>query len=267
MKSPLVQIVVDMVYKGLENFGRYYSEYNGFCVDNEDPEGMARIRIVVPGIIDNPSDEWVYGSNIFSGIDYGCHILPQKGEVITVIFEMGDPSKPRWKHGYFGKGDIPKELRSPNLYWFKTPNGLLVEMDDDKEEVRVTDTHKNTIHLSAKGISIDSPNKIFMGATEKGADSATLGNQTETVLKEHNKGIQDALTGLDDVNGKLQGLMQTMIASGTPASMLIALGLKVPGYIKDLTSTSALTQNTNKSITTLTKDIPKVKSQKIKIHE
>lgn len=266
--SALTKVIIDMVYVGLEKFGRFYSEYRGFVTDNADPQGMGRIQVVVPGIIDNSTEEWIYPSGVFGGMNYGCQVLPQKGDVVFITFEMGDPNRPLWKHGYFGEGEIPKELRSPNLFWFKTPKGLLIELDDDKKEMRLTDTFGNKLSLTKEGISVDTEKKVFLASTGPEKDnSVALGNETAEVLESHSKGIMGAMKSISKVSKTLQSFTTQIGAAMTPAGMLAVAAKSAISIARDLKENADLDTATNESITNSSKKIPKVKSKKVIINE
>jgi hypothetical protein len=264
--SPVVQVIIDMFYLGLERFGRFYSEYRGFVTNNEDPESMGRLQITVPGIMDNPTDLWVFPSGQFSGNGYGSQMIPQKGDMIFVTFEMGDPNRPLWKFGHFGEDEIPKELKDVNIYWFKTPKGLLIELDDTKGEMRMTDTHGNKMTMSKAGVSIDSP-KIFLAGTEKGNNAVAKGNETEKLLAAHSSGILGALKSISSVGKTLSGFASKMAAAGSPAGLAMMLASEVPNIKKALSSTDEETSAANESIKALTKSIPKIKSTKVILNE
>ena len=148
----LVGIIKTLIHQGLERFGRYYSSYRGFVISNEDPDSFNRLQLKVPNVYGQEvMIYWAHPKNNFSGQGYGCQVLPQIKDMVWVEFELGDPRRPIWSHGHFGelrgKGhDIKEEkLKKVKNYWFKTPDGHLVELDDETGEVRIT--HKSGTDL------------------------------------------------------------------------------------------------------------------------
>lgn len=132
------------MYQGLESFGKYYSAYRGHVMDNEDPEGLGRIKVVVPSVTSRTTHpEWAYPRDSFSGNDYGIQILPMKGDVVMVEFEHGNPNFPIWTHAHFTENQKPEEFINARIYGFKTPSGQLIIVDDQEGEVyvSVTDAH------------------------------------------------------------------------------------------------------------------------------
>ena len=51
--NPLIKIFDNLIQNGFEAFGRYYSSYRGFVVDNNDTEGNGRLKLLVPQIYGN----------------------------------------------------------------------------------------------------------------------------------------------------------------------------------------------------------------------
>lgn len=127
----LQQVFENIVYNGLESLGRYYSSYRGYVIDNEDPDNMSRVKVRIPAITrKNDHPVWAYPKNSFAGKDYGMQLLPQKGDIVWVEFEHGDPKFPLWTHAHFTKGQKPSEFSTPQIYGFKTPKGQLIIIDD-----------------------------------------------------------------------------------------------------------------------------------------
>ena len=148
-----------LMYKGLERFGRYYSIYRGFVIDNNDPNNYSRLQLKVPHVYgDTIMKYWAWQKNCFSGPNYGCQIIPRKGELVWVEFEMGDPRRPVWSYGHFGKtGGViekPEELNDINIFWFRTPGGITIELDDNTGEIRIT-SNGGTQKLSADKIQFN----------------------------------------------------------------------------------------------------------------
>jgi hypothetical protein len=128
--------VKTIVYRGLEQIGKFYSVYRGYVIDNNDPDNMGRLKIQIPQVTrDKTHTKWVWARNNYSGKNYGSQILPQIGDLVWVEFEQGNTEFPVWSHGHYGKDEKPNEFSSPNIYGFKTPNGQVFVFDDRLNEV------------------------------------------------------------------------------------------------------------------------------------
>ena len=74
--------------QGLEGIGRFYSKYRGIVLDNEDPENLGRIKVVVPSV-SNESIEWAYPSSIQGSPNSGMkYITPSLGQTVWVELKM-----------------------------------------------------------------------------------------------------------------------------------------------------------------------------------
>jgi hypothetical protein len=147
--NPVVNILSDIVTYGLEKVGLYYSKYRGFVYDRNDPEGYGRLLVSVPEVYgDMVPKVWAWPASNYSGTGYGAQALPKRNDLIWVEFEKGNLRKPLWSYGYFGKGQKPDELKDVDNYWFKTPAGHLVELNDTDSLIRITHADGKTIELS-----------------------------------------------------------------------------------------------------------------------
>lgn len=77
---------------------RFYGVYRAIVFDNNDKEGLRRLRLLIPQVFTDTPTGWCWPSAT-SGIDTD---IPEIGQGIWVSFEGGDPSFPMW-FGVFGK--------------------------------------------------------------------------------------------------------------------------------------------------------------------
>lgn len=170
--KPVMDILNSLFREGFEKFGRYYSSYRGYVVDNNDPDKLSRLKLVIPQITGKESMEyWVWPKNHFSGKDYGSQVIPQKGDMVWVEFEMGNPRAPIWQHGHFGfssdgkTNEKPANLQDVKNFWFKTPGGHTIELDDTKKKITIT------------------PKDKFLVGDKDVTEKAVLGNKLKTKLE------------------------------------------------------------------------------------
>src|SRR5262249_49394416 len=83
---------------------RYYGKYQGFLVDNQDPQKRGRVRAYVPEVLGDVVSGWAepcfpYGG----GVDFGTFSVPpvtKDGDDYTtgvwIEFRGGDPQFPIW---------------------------------------------------------------------------------------------------------------------------------------------------------------------------
>ena len=181
------QVLKNIITIGLEYYGRYYSTYPGYVIDNNDPEGMGRLKLKVPSVYgDNVYEYWAPGKGIYSGDGYGMQVLPNIGDMVWVEFRLGDPRNPIWSHSYFAKGQKPEELRNPQMFWFKTPKGQIIIIDDKEDYIVIRNANNNQILIDGDGVSITT-DEINLGSQasatgivkEKAVMGQTLKQQLE----------------------------------------------------------------------------------------
>jgi hypothetical protein len=152
----LLKFINDFLKYGLEHFGLYYSTYTGYVYDREDPEHMSRLKLVIPTVTGSDVlNEWAFPVGVFAGKGYGTQVLPKRGDVVKVRFYMGKISKPQWEHGYFARDEKPTDIRGYDNYWFKTPSGHLVIMNDESGIVEIR-SYKGATILMDDDINIKS---------------------------------------------------------------------------------------------------------------
>ena len=170
---------------GLEFIGRYYSSYRGFVVDNNDPKGLNRIKVVSPIIntFDNENGIWAYPKGNWGGKDYGVQMLPKKGDMVWVEFEHGDLQHPMWNHASYGKDEKPEEFNTPDKYGFKTPAGTIILIDDTEGEEKILVRRKGKLEYIQieEGKNTLEATQILLG--KGGDEKATLGETLQNKLE------------------------------------------------------------------------------------
>lgn len=126
----------NIFYQGMEFFGKYYANYRGYVIDNNDPEKLNRLLVRVPQVTGtNAHSKWAYPKGNFSGKGYGIQVLPRKGDLVWVEFEHGNPAFPLWSHAHYSNSQKPKEFNSVNVFGFKSPGKQMFLIDDDKGKI------------------------------------------------------------------------------------------------------------------------------------
>lgn len=223
--------IQDLVYTGLESFGKYYSIYLAKVYENQDPDRMGRLKLIIPEVAGQfPIDVWAYPSNMYAGVGYGIQLIPQKGDIVWVEFERGNVEKPIWRHGYPGLDEAPpadKYKPIENL-WLVTPNGTSVLIDQVNTKIEVyLPKEKSGIEIAEKGISIINPSMISLGKLDKSDYSAVKG---EILLE----GLKDLREGLDLLTKALQADILT--SAGSPFLRYPKMAIDVPKTLLKLLS-------------------------------
>ncbi len=186
-KHWFVRFLEEIMDNGIESFNRYYSMYRAIVHRVDDPEGCQRIQLIIPDLTAELVYEyWAYPKDVFSGVGYGSQVLPRVGDLVWVEFELGNCEFPVWSHGHPGKQDVPKEdeLKDTNSYWFKSPKGNLIIIDDTNDTIYAKHSSGQTIKIGDKAISLISDKMVSLGSENKSDEPALLGDKTEDLLKE-----------------------------------------------------------------------------------
>jgi uncharacterized protein involved in type VI secretion and phage assembly len=146
---------------------RYPGLYIGEVVDRDDPEGLGRVRVRIPGLVE-PSSAWAFPLGTLGGGSdrRGFFSVPEKGAECGVLFSQGDVDHPYYLCGHWGKPDgqaevpepargLPKE-EAPQIRAFETGRFLFVFDDrEGKEALVVKDkTSGDQIEFDGVGMGI-----------------------------------------------------------------------------------------------------------------
>jgi len=124
---------------------RYAALYIGEVVDRDDPEGLGRVRVRIPGLVD-PASPWAFPlGTVGGGSDRrGFFSVPEKGAEVGVLFHQGDVDHPFYLCGHWGKpngqAEVPEPARglpkeeTPQVRAFETKRFLLAFDDREGKE-------------------------------------------------------------------------------------------------------------------------------------
>ena len=62
----------------------------GIVTNNQDPEGLARVKVKFLWLSDQNETDWIRIATLMAGADRGTFFLPQVGDEVLVAFEHGD---------------------------------------------------------------------------------------------------------------------------------------------------------------------------------
>ena len=134
--------------------GGFYGKYRGTVADNQDPSGLGRVCVKVPGLLP-PEGRWAEPCVPYTGPGAGLFAIPPKNTGVWVEFEAGNLSRPIWVGCWWGKGQVPAQA-APPLKLLRTESGHTVLLDDtpNGEQVKVTSKHGATVVLDSAGVHI-----------------------------------------------------------------------------------------------------------------
>lgn len=179
-RKPLKYILEKITHDGIETFGRHYSCYRGFVMENRDPKGMDRLFVRVPHISGRKDEgNWAWPK----GKPHTDHELPKVGDMVWVEFERGDYRFPVWsfsnqtrKLGYSGE-------RDPESHKRITERGHNTEMNDREDYVAIN--HRNGSHVKVFEDHVEIEDKSGSRITLKDGEIHLNGNSLGGLIKIH----------------------------------------------------------------------------------
>ncbi len=145
----------------------------GVVTNNEDPEGMGRVKVKFPWLSDEDESNWARVASPMAGKEMGIYFLPEVDVEVLVAFEHGDMRFPYIIGSLWNGTDSPPVTNDDgknNIRVIKSRSGHVISLNDedgkekieiiDKSEANsiVIDTSENTITVTAdKDITISAP--------------------------------------------------------------------------------------------------------------
>jgi uncharacterized protein involved in type VI secretion and phage assembly len=146
----------------------------GIVTNNQDPEGMGRVKVNFPWLNDEDESAWARVATLMAGNGRGIYFLPEVEDEVLVAFEHGDLSFPYvigslWngKDATPAKNDDGKN----NLRLIKSRSGHTICLNDEdgKEKIEIVDkSGKNCLVFDTANntITITSDQDINLSAAQ-----------------------------------------------------------------------------------------------------
>lgn len=204
--------------RGVEAIGRFYSRYRGIVVNNNDPDNLQRLEVIIPNLHAGGIKVWARSASHQGGVNYGMkYFTPLPGEVVWVEFEKGNPMKAIWSYHGWAKVEVPEELKSNTVAGLISPNGNKVILNDTDGVLSIQVEKKISILTEEEGESIS------LGIPEKCSISLT-GDQIEIIKGESTITLSDDGITLKKGGSNLKKTLEDLISavSSLPGSLVIA---------------------------------------------
>ena len=192
--------------------GRYVDDdevldgvYVGVVTNNKDPDNQARVKVRFPWLDDELESHWCRLATIYAGSGRGSYFVPEVGDEVLLVFELGDMNQPfvigsLWN----GKDDLPEPGHpdgQDNHKVIETRSGHRICFDDTegKERISVIDSSNQNriiIDTAADAISVTAvTGDIFIKAP---AGSVNFDSKSQAVnvknAKTHTTGQTHSIT-------------------------------------------------------------------------
>lgn len=85
--------------------------YVGQVFNRNDPEGLSRVQVTIPGLIE-PHSGWALPLGTLGGgsAQRGASGVPKEGADVAVFFNAGDPDEPYYLAGHWGRPEVGSEV-------------------------------------------------------------------------------------------------------------------------------------------------------------
>lgn len=161
--------------------GRLYGVNTAIVTNNQDTEGLGRVKVRFPWLSDTDESFWARVLTPMAGDGRGIYFLPEKDDEVLVAFEHGDVRFPYILGALWNGKDKPPETNDDgenNQRIIKSRSGHIIRLDDtdgnekieivDKSEKNsfIIDTAENTVTVMADAditIQSSSGKLIFSG--------------------------------------------------------------------------------------------------------
>jgi uncharacterized protein involved in type VI secretion and phage assembly len=151
---------------------RLYGVTVGVVTNNQDPDGLGRVKVKLPWLSDDVESHWARVVTPMAGNDRGLFFLPEVDDEVLVAFEHGSPEFPYVLGALWNGKDKAPESNDDgenNMRTIKSRSGHVVRLDDTdgSEKIEIADgsgansvvisTADNTITITADAdITIES---------------------------------------------------------------------------------------------------------------
>jgi uncharacterized protein involved in type VI secretion and phage assembly len=143
--------------------GRFYGVAVGVVTNNQDPDGLGRVKVRFPWLSDEDESHWARVVTPMAGTQRGLYFLPEVDDEVLVAFQHGDIRFPYVLGALWNGKDKPPESNdgANNLRTIKSRSGHIIRLDDtegaekieiiDKSEKNriIVNTAENTITIAA----------------------------------------------------------------------------------------------------------------------
>ncbi len=155
-----------------ENHARINGVVVGVVTNNQDPDGLGRVKVKFPWLSDQDESHWARIAAPMAGKERGAYFLPEVEDEVLVAFERGDIRFPFVLGALWNGKDKPPADNGDgknNLRLIKSRSGHTIKLNDEdgKETIEIIDkSEKNSVVIdTAKNtITITSDKDITLAA-------------------------------------------------------------------------------------------------------
>ena len=119
----------------------------GIVTNNQDPDGMGRIKVRLPFSSDTDESNWARIAVPMAGKDRGFYFLPEIDDEVLVAFEHGDPRFPFILGALWNGQDTPPANNDDgknDVRVIKSRSGHVIRLTDKdgEEKIEIIDNER-----------------------------------------------------------------------------------------------------------------------------
>jgi phage protein D/phage baseplate assembly protein gpV len=192
----------------------------GVVTNNNDPDGMGRVRVKFPALGGDMEGWWARVATINAGPERGLFMLPQVNDEVVVGFEHNDPRRPFVLGSlYTGREKVPNDLKDA-----QARKALFGVKSDEK------------VHIEGKqAMTLKSDEKMTVEVTRgaQGGTGSFLLDAKGDIEQKATQNIKANATGAVEVKAN-----QSVTVKGTASVTVESTGpLKLKGAMIDIEAT------------------------------
>ena len=146
----------------------------GIVVDNEDPEGLGRVKLRFPWLAEETESDWSKVVSLGAGKGRGAFFLPEVEDEVLVAFEQGDLDHAYVIGGLWSADDEPPATNEDgrnDVRLIRSRSGHEIILTDGEEKctVEIRDqTGSNRIELDSMSgtVSVEAETKVSIKAPQ-----------------------------------------------------------------------------------------------------
>jgi uncharacterized protein involved in type VI secretion and phage assembly len=156
--------VLEALGRGEREVGRVFGVAAGIVTNNQDPEGLGRVKVKFPWLSEDNESDWVRIATFMAGPDRGSFFLPEVDDEVLVAFEHGDINRPFVIGALWNGVDKPPESNRDgknNVRKIRSRSGHEIIFNDngaagqEKVEIHTNGGHKIVLDDSAGQAKIE----------------------------------------------------------------------------------------------------------------
>jgi uncharacterized protein involved in type VI secretion and phage assembly len=166
----------------------------GVVTNNQDPDGMGRVKVKFPWLNDQDESHWARVCTLMAGKERGVYFLPEIDDEVLVAFEHGDRRCPYVLGALWNGKDTPPTTNSDgknDVRLIQSRSGHVIRLNDadGKETIEIIDKNDNSITFDAvrNSLTIATKKDIMLSAPQGtitlDAQTIEIKSSTQTTLQ------------------------------------------------------------------------------------